>query len=523
VTTTPTTLVPVSIDQLDPAPGNRETGGLGDLEGLAASIKEVGIIQPIIVAVQAAGDRFTIVAGHRRHAAARLAGFTEVEVIVQAVDDDADQQRMMLIENLHREDLTAIDLGHGFATLADLGMAQREIAKNVGVSQATVSKHLSMLKLPKYAQEKIITGEIAQEDAVTLAGLPADLREKALEGAGIAWAKRQADARKAREEEVAQLKKDGVLLVDIADVDTPKGPKRLSSMFWVKAKDHKTADCRAVALGPNTTPVEVCTKPKNHPKPKAETVEKAPGAKKVAAGQGAGMTAGQRKASDAFNVLAAELDQASDRRREWLKALKPNPADAVRGTLEVMFARDECGVGFNELLSALDLQADDGFNNEPKALTILGRRCRSDADVARVLFLSVALMSEQACFDAHPGPLITFAVDGYYGSEADAYMKALIRLGYEPSHVECTYLGLPYEEPQMPGTGSPAAEEGASDAKATVHAAGEAPTVTVKEKSGKHYVDCTTCGRIGHNTNPDYAETRRKVHLEEHRTGKVAA
>jgi ParB/RepB/Spo0J family partition protein len=535
---TATTLVPVSIDLLDPAEDNPRHD-LGELTELALSITEVGILQPIVVA-QSAGERYTIIAGHRRHAAARIAGLTEVEVIVQAVDDDADRGRMMLIENLHREDLTALDKARGFKALADSGLSQRDIAARVGISQATVSKHISLLKLPEPALALVANGELSQEDAVTLVGLPADARKdivtdiedaaKAAEpmsgdevARAVRRAKEEAEEDAALQKMIAGLKAEGVTFVEHSAVKYSPGktgPISLSVMYWVKAAAHKKLPCRVVAVTVNGAIVEACGKPKDHPQP-------------------ANRSASATKENPAVKAKWEEVErlrgllaQAGERRLAWLKALPSTPALTVAANrLQVV-----CRLAYVDPpdlaeLMGIDDATDQGFL----------AASTTESTARRMLFLGAALALESDFEDSYSPD---FEAPSYKAKDAIPYLEALVELGYEASWIESKYLGLPYEEPQMPGTSSPATEEGASDAEACTDSgpSDEAtepvgdqaadpvsvgtdtePVITIEEKKGKHHINCSICGYVGYNTKPDMAQERVRAHKAELHPRRVAA
>src|SRR5690606_25934852 len=127
------------------------------LEDLAASIREQGVMQPILVRPVDAG-RFEIIAGERRWRAARKAGLREVPVLVKAVPDQA-ALALALIENIQREDLDPIEEARGLARLIDeFGITHDEAAKAVGRSRSAVSNLLRLTQLPKPVQDYVQDG-----------------------------------------------------------------------------------------------------------------------------------------------------------------------------------------------------------------------------------------------------------------------------------------------------------------------------------------------------------------------------
>jgi len=129
---------------------------------LAASIREVGILQPLVV--RRAGDgRYELIAGERRLRAAKAAGLASVPIVLRD-SEDADLLREALIENIHREDLNPIEQAEAFkALLGELGLKQEEIADRVGVSRSHIANTIRLLALPLdvqqlLADEKITAG-----------------------------------------------------------------------------------------------------------------------------------------------------------------------------------------------------------------------------------------------------------------------------------------------------------------------------------------------------------------------------
>lgn len=134
------------------------------LEALAQSIKENGLIQPIIVTKSQSG-RYTIVAGERRWRAAKLAGLSEVSVIVKEYTDKTVNE-VALIENLQREDLNPIEEALGYKNLCDVyKMTQEEISQKVGKSRSAVANSMRLLTLGGTIQKHLINGDISEGHA----------------------------------------------------------------------------------------------------------------------------------------------------------------------------------------------------------------------------------------------------------------------------------------------------------------------------------------------------------------------
>ena len=139
------------------------------LQELADSIKEQGIVQPLIVRKQ--GDDFELIAGERRWRAAQLAGLTEVPVIVREADDRA-LLELALIENLQRENLNPIEESLGYSQLmAQFQLTQEEAAVKVGKSRTVVANSLRLLKLAPDLQSYVRDGRLSVGHAKVILGL----------------------------------------------------------------------------------------------------------------------------------------------------------------------------------------------------------------------------------------------------------------------------------------------------------------------------------------------------------------
>jgi ParB family chromosome partitioning protein len=146
------------------------------LRELADSIKEQGIVQPLIV--RSRGDHYELIAGERRWRASQLLGLAEVPVIVRVADDRAVLE-LALIENLQRENLNAIEEAHGYAQLiGQFDLKQEEVAARVGKSRAVVANSLRLLKLALPIQEAVRDGLLSVGHAKVILGLENDKLQK---------------------------------------------------------------------------------------------------------------------------------------------------------------------------------------------------------------------------------------------------------------------------------------------------------------------------------------------------------
>ncbi|MCX7857980.1 MAG: ParB/RepB/Spo0J family partition protein [Deltaproteobacteria bacterium] len=129
------------------------------LLGLAQSIKEKGVLQPLIV--RRKGDQYELIAGERRLRASIMAGLKEVPVLVREVDEK-ESLEIALIENLQREDLNPIEIATIYKRFVDeLGYTHEEIANKIGVERSSVTNTLRLLKLPDWIKEKIMEGKLS--------------------------------------------------------------------------------------------------------------------------------------------------------------------------------------------------------------------------------------------------------------------------------------------------------------------------------------------------------------------------
>lgn len=164
----------VDIDRIVPNPFQpRRVFDAEKIAELAASIREHGVIQPLIVRRSASGD-YELVAGERRLRAAKLAGLQQVPVVVREAEDEA-ALALALIENLQREDLNAIEEAEGYKRLQeDFGLSQEGIADKVGKSRPAVANSLRLLNLPKQVRDDVAAGRLAAGQARALLALASE-------------------------------------------------------------------------------------------------------------------------------------------------------------------------------------------------------------------------------------------------------------------------------------------------------------------------------------------------------------
>lgn len=160
----------VSVDEIQPNPDQpRSRFDDESLAELAASLKEVGVLQPIVVTRGEAG--YVLIAGERRWRAAKRAGIETIPAVVRGTAGDTTLVEA-LVENVQRRDLTPLEEAHAYKQLLeDYGMSQEQVADRVGKSRPTVSNTLRLLQLPGPIQTMVDSGALSAGHARSLIGL----------------------------------------------------------------------------------------------------------------------------------------------------------------------------------------------------------------------------------------------------------------------------------------------------------------------------------------------------------------
>jgi ParB family transcriptional regulator, chromosome partitioning protein len=149
------------------------------LQELAESISQHGILQPLLVR-QRGNERFELIAGERRHRAAKIAGLTHVPVLIQKANDQ-EQAEISLIENLQREDLSPVETARAFRTLMrEFGLTQQQIGESVGKTQSGIAHVLRLLSLPEELLDSLNRGEIQEGHARVLLRIEDRARQRQL-------------------------------------------------------------------------------------------------------------------------------------------------------------------------------------------------------------------------------------------------------------------------------------------------------------------------------------------------------
>jgi ParB family chromosome partitioning protein len=170
----------VPISQVEPNPFQpRAYFDEESLAGLTASIRELGVLQPILVR-QVTSERFELVAGERRWRAAKRAGLQFIPVVIRDVTDELSLQHA-LVENLHRDNLNPLEEAAGYQQLIeDFTLTQEEVAQRVGKSRSAVANLLRLFQLPPQVQKLVAEGRVSAGHAKVLLGTPDRAFQEAL-------------------------------------------------------------------------------------------------------------------------------------------------------------------------------------------------------------------------------------------------------------------------------------------------------------------------------------------------------
>ncbi|MEY4656833.1 MAG: chromosome partitioning protein ParB [Actinomycetota bacterium] len=168
-----TGLQEISVSSIDPNPNQPRIHFDEDsLAELSASIKAIGLLQPVLVRPSSTPDRFELIAGERRWRASKRAGLSTIPAIVR-VTDDVSSVEQALVENLHRQDLTPLEEAAAYQQLLeDFSMTHEQVAAKVGKSRSAITNSLRLLTLPPTIQQYLAEGRLSAGHAKALLGTP---------------------------------------------------------------------------------------------------------------------------------------------------------------------------------------------------------------------------------------------------------------------------------------------------------------------------------------------------------------
>lgn len=176
-------LLEVNINSIEPNPYQPRTEfSQEEIENLAQSIKDKGILQPLVV-TEVDDGKYQLIAGERRLRASKLAGFKKVAVVIKKGINDQDKAELALIENIQRQNLNPIEKAKGFADLQHkFNITQEAIARQLDISRSAVANTLRYLQLPEKVQDALSSGAITEGHAKIIAGLESPvIQEKVLD------------------------------------------------------------------------------------------------------------------------------------------------------------------------------------------------------------------------------------------------------------------------------------------------------------------------------------------------------
>jgi ParB family transcriptional regulator, chromosome partitioning protein len=176
-----TGLQEISVSSIDPNPNQpRSHFDEDSLAELSASIKAIGLLQPVLVRPSSTPDRFELIAGERRWRASKRAGLSTIPAIVR-VTDDVSSVEQALVENLHRQDLTPLEEAAAYQQLLeDFSMTHEQVAAKVGKSRSAITNSLRLLTLPPTIQQYLAEGRLSAGHAKALLGTPDRVLQESL-------------------------------------------------------------------------------------------------------------------------------------------------------------------------------------------------------------------------------------------------------------------------------------------------------------------------------------------------------
>ena len=177
----PSGLREIEVNQIEPNPNQpRQRFDAAALEELAGSIKQHGVVQPLVVTAVAA-DRYRLIVGERRWQASKLAGLQRVPAVVKEEVGDRQTLELALIENVQRADLNPLEEANAYQRLIqDFGLTQQQVGEQVGKSRVAVTNTLRLLLLPEVVKRAVVEGRITEGHARALLALPQPHMQQAL-------------------------------------------------------------------------------------------------------------------------------------------------------------------------------------------------------------------------------------------------------------------------------------------------------------------------------------------------------
>jgi ParB family chromosome partitioning protein len=231
------------IDKISPQRGQpRKHFDSDKLDELASSLREHGLLEPLVVRRRPGGDDFELIAGERRWRAAQRADLKQVLVVVRDVSA-ADAFELALIENIQREDLDPIEFAEAMDRLVkEHGYTQDTLAQRVGKDRSTIANALRLLRLPPKVREQVVSGELSEGHARALLGAPDDkllndLADKVVRGR-LSVRQTEALVRSAKDGKTSVTRGGKEKPANVRDLET-RLTKRLGTKVEVRERDEK--------------------------------------------------------------------------------------------------------------------------------------------------------------------------------------------------------------------------------------------------------------------------------------------
>lgn len=468
---------------LDPAlldvDPNNPRKDFGNLDELALSLVAQGMLEPVIVTPGPTEGRYTIVAGHRRTAAAIMANLTEIPVLIRVDLTPGSNLSLVaqIVENLHRLELTPLDEARAYDLLRNMGLKQGDIATAVGVNQGQVSKRLALLKLPDAIADKV-GADLDVATAVELTRLPAKARDAAVAEMGrgvdadraVRTARAKSDKETAHQAIIDRLEAAHVALVDFpsswhwgrdredrplaTDATGDPQPYAGARTLDIRYVEHSGEPCHGATVSPQDEIVYVCLDPTRHGYDTPEQEEAALDAERVAADE-------EREALQAATDAALQARRDAARTTALADVKQPYMTDVVASWIVDTLALGEIAdglpaaqvdvvdllLGWTPDLEATDTELDDGLDRDDDQVTVFAVGKLTDHHG----HLRLAYMTVVASIE------VLIDLGGWYVRQLaggpvlrDHYNRLAELADYEPTDAERAWLAEPV--PQGPVT-----------------------------------------------------------------------
>lgn len=234
----------IETEKIKPNPFQpRREFGEESLQELASSIREFGILHPLVVTKHEAQNEFGteveyhLISGERRLRAAKMAGLERVPAIVKAMPSDRERLELAIIENIQRENLNPIETARAYAKLQDqFGLTQREVAVRVGKSREAIANAVRLLNLPSQIQDAVAQGRVNESQARLLL-MVSDMQEQQLLFADLV--RDSLSVRELRSRIKVKKESPDPIVVENADPETEELEERLREILGTKVRLQK--------------------------------------------------------------------------------------------------------------------------------------------------------------------------------------------------------------------------------------------------------------------------------------------